>query len=423
MKAPSLFRSLRRRNFRLFLSGQLVSNLGTWMQNVALAWLVLQITHSPLDVGVVSAVQFVPALAFGAYGGVVADRFPKRNLLVFTQSGLALAAATLATLDLTGFRPLWAIYGVTFISGTFGSLDMPTRQAFVSEMVGLDDLPNAVGLNSATFNLTRIAGPALGALVIDVGGVGDCFALNALSYLAVISALLVMRRDELFAGRRVAHARGQVRQGLRYIRQTPRLRQALLLLAVVGTLAFNFNTVLPVLAKVDFKGNAATYAVMLVAMGVGSVAGALTAARTRGPRLRVVVGAALAMGAVMLAAAAARSLALEVAVLVALGFFSLLYLSTTNSTCQLASAPEMRGRVMGIYSVIFTGSTPVGALLIGLVDQELGARWGLVAGAVPTLVAAAVLGAVLLRRQGTAPMLSRSRLARRRGADVGAPGL
>ena len=283
MRAPSLFRSLRRRNFRLFLSGQLVSNLGTWMQNVALAWLVLQITHSPLDVGVVSAVQFVPALAFGAYGGVVADRFPKRNLLVFTQSGLALAAATLATLDLTGLRPLWAIYGVTFISGTFGSLDMPTRQAFVSEMVGLDDLPNAVGLNSATFNLTRIGGPALGALVIDVGGVGDCFALNALSYLAVIGALLAMRRDELFAGRRVAQARGQVRQGLRYIRQTPRLRQALLLLAVVGTLAFNFNTVLPVLAKVDFKGDAATYALMLVAMGVGSVAGALTAARAEGP--------------------------------------------------------------------------------------------------------------------------------------------
>jgi hypothetical protein len=180
--------------------------------------------------------------------------------------------------------------------------------------------------------------------------------------------------------------------------------------------------VLPVLAKVDFKGNAATYALMLVAMGVGSVAGALTAARARGPRLRVVVGAALSMGTVMLVAAAARSLALEVAVLVALGFFSLLYLSTTNSTCQLASAPEMRGRVMGIYSVIFTGSTPVGALLIGLVDQELGARWGLVVGAVPTLVAAAVLGAVLLRRQGTAPMLSRSRLARRRRASVGDAG-
>ncbi|MGA3219403.1 MAG: MFS transporter [Acidimicrobiales bacterium] len=423
MKAPGLFRSLRRRNFRLFLGGQLVSSLGTWMQNVALAWLVLQITHSPLDVGVVSAVQFVPSLAFGAYGGVVADRFPKRNLLVFTQSGLALAAASLATLDLTGLRPLWAIYGVTFVSGTFGSLDMPTRQAFVSEMVGLDDLPNAVGLNSATFNLTRIGGPALGALVIDVGGVGDCFALNALSYLAVIGALLAMRRDELFAGRRVAHARGQVRQGLRYIRQTPRLRHALLLLAVVGTLAFNFNTVLPVLAKVDFKGDASTYALLLVGMGVGSVAGALTAARARDPRLRVVVGAALAMGAVMLVAAAARSLALEVAVLVALGFFSLLYLSTTNSTCQLASAPEMRGRVMGIYSVIFTGSTPVGALLIGLVDQELGARWGFVVGAVPTLVAAAVLGAVLSRHPGAAPISPRSRLGRRRGAGVGAPGV
>jgi MFS family permease len=422
MKSPTMFRSLRRRNFRLFLGGQLVSNLGTWMQNVALAWLVLQITHSPLDVGVVSAVQFVPSLVFGAYGGVVADRFPKRGLLVFTQSGMALAAATLATLDLTGIRSLWAIYGVTFVSGTFGSIDMPTRQAFVSEMVGLDDLPNAVGLNSATFNLTRIGGPALGALVIELANVGDCFALNALSYLAVIAALLAMRPDELFAGRRVGHARGQVREGLRYIRRTPRLKQALLLLAVVGALAFNFNTVLPVLAKTDFKGNASTYALLLVALGLGSVAGALTAARNRGPRLRVVVGAAMAMGAAMVVAAAARSLALEAAVLVLVGFFSLLYVSTTNSTCQLASAPEMRGRVMGVYSVIFTGSTPVGALLIGLVDQELGARWGFVVGAVPTVLAAAVLGIFLWLRQGAASISPRSRSARRRGAGVGATG-
>jgi predicted MFS family arabinose efflux permease len=348
----------------------------------------------------------------------VADRFPKRNLLVLTQSGLALSAATLATLDLTGARPLWAIYGVTFISGTFGSIDMPTRQAFVSEMVGLDDLTNAVGLNSAAFNLTRIGGPALGALVIEVANVGDCFALNALSYLAVIGALLAMRPDELFAGRRVAHARGQVRQGLRYIRESPRLTEALTLLLVAGTLAFNFNTVLPVLAKSDFKGNASTYAVLLVALGVGSVAGALGAARNRAPRLRVVVGAAMAMSAAMLVAAAARSLVLEVVVLVLVGFFSLLYLSTTNSTCQLASSPEMRGRVMGVYSVIFTGSTPAGALLIGLVDQELGARWGFVVGGVPTLVAATVLGLVLWRRQGLGVGWPRSR----RGAAFPGPG-
>jgi predicted MFS family arabinose efflux permease len=179
--------------------------------------------------------------------------------------------------------------------------------------------------------------------------------------------------------------------------------------------------VLPVLAKTDFKGDAGTYALMLIAMGVGSVAGALISARNRGPRLRVVVGAAAAMGVAMLVAAAARSLALEVAVLVTVGFFSLLYLSTTNSTCQLASAPEMRGRVMGVYTVILTGSTPVGALLIGLVDQELGARWGFVFGAVPTLVAAALLGAVLLRRDGAAPISPRSMLARRRGTGAGAP--
>ncbi len=394
-----MFRSLRRRNFRLFLAGQLVSNLGTWMQNVALAWLVLQISHSPLDVGVVSAVQFVPSLAFSAYGGVVADRFPKRNLLLITQSGLAVAAAALAALDLSGFRPLWALYIVTFASGMFGALDMPARQAFVSEMVGLEDLPNAVGLNSAMFNLTRVGGPALGALVIDVAGVGDCFALNALSYLAVIGALIAMRPGELFAGRRAQHAKGQVREGFRYIMGTPRLRQTLALLAVLGTLGFNFNTVLPVLAKVDFRGGAGTYALMLVAIGFGSVLGALTSAYRQHTRLLVVVGSAGAMGVAMLAAAVERDLAIEVVLLVLLGFASMLYLATSNATCQLASAPEMRGRVMGVYAMIFVGSTPVGAMLVGLVDQELGARWGLAVGGAPALVAAVVLGVSLARHR------------------------
>jgi MFS family permease len=394
-----MFRSLRRRNFRLFLAGQLVSNLGTWMQNVALVWLVLQISHSPLDVGVVSAVQFVPSLAFSAYGGVVADRFAKRNLLVVTQSGMAVAAAALAALDLTGFRPLWVLYIVTFASGMFGALDMPARQAFVSEMVGLEDLPNAVGLNSAMFNLTRVGGPALGAVVIDVAGVGVCFALNALSYVAVIGALIAMRPGELFAGRRAGHAKGQVREGFRYIMGTPRLRQTLALLAVLGTLGFNFNTVLPVLAKVDFRGDAGTYALMLVAIGFGSVIGALTSAYRQRTRLLVVVGSAGAMGVAMLAAAIERDLAIEVVVLVALGFASMLYLATSNAICQLASAPEMRGRVMGVYAMILVGSTPVGAMLVGLVDEEFGARWGLAVGGVPAVIAAAALGISLARRR------------------------
>jgi MFS family permease len=339
MSSTGMFRSLRRRNFRLFLAGQLVSNLGTWMQNVALAWLVLQISHSPLDVGVVSAVQFVPSLAFSAYGGVVADRFFKRNLLLLTQSGMAVAAAALGALDLSGFRPLWALYLVTFVSGMFGALDMPARQSFVSEMVGLDDLPNAVALNSAMFNLTRVGGPALGAVVIEVAGVGDCFVLNAFSYIAVIAALLAMRPGELFAGRRAQHAKGQVREGFRYIMANPRLRQTLGLLAVLGTLGFNFNTVLPVLAKDDFKGDAGTYALMLVAIGLGSVLGALTSAYRQRPRMLVVVGAAGAMGIAMLVAALERDLAVEIGVLVVLGFASMLYLATSNATCQLASAP------------------------------------------------------------------------------------
>jgi predicted MFS family arabinose efflux permease len=281
----------------------------------------------------------------------------------------------------------------------FGALDMPARQAFVSEMVGLEDLPNAVSLNSAMFNLTRVGGPALGAVVIAVAGVGACFALNALSYVAVIGALIAMRPGELFAGRRAAHAKGQVREGFRYIMGTPRLRQTLGLLAVLGTLGFNFNTVLPVLAKVDFRGDAGTYALMLVAIGFGSVLGALTSAYRQRTRLLVVVGSAGAMGVAMLVAAVERDLAIEVLVLVALGFASMLYLATSNAICQLASAPEMRGRVMGVYAMIFVGSTPVGAMLVGLVDQELGARWGLAVGGVPAVVAAAVLAVSLARRR------------------------
>ncbi len=235
--------------------------------------------------------------------------------------------------------------------------------------------------------------------MIDVAGVGDCFALNALSYLAVIGALIAMRPGELFAGRRARHAKGQVREGFRYIMGTPRLRQTLALLAVLGTLGFNFNTVLPVLAKIDFRGGAGTYALMLVAIGFGSVLGALTTAYRQRTRLLVVVGSAAAMGVVMLAAAVERDLAIEVVLLVLLGFASMLYLATSNATCQLASAPEMRGRVMGVYAMIFVGSTPVGAMLVGLVDQELGARWGLAVGGVPALVAAVVLGVSLARHR------------------------
>jgi len=262
----------------------------------------------------------------------------------------------------------------------FGALDIAGPAVFVSEMVGLEDLPNAVSLNSAMFNLTRVGGPALGALVIAVAGVGACFALNALSYAAVIGALIAMRPGELFAGRRAAHAKGQVREGFRYIMGTPRLRQTLALLAVLGTLGFNFNTVLPVLAKVDFRGNAGTYALMLVAIGFGSVLGALTSAYRQRTRLLVVVGSAGAMGVAMLVAAVERDLAIEV--VVAGRARVRLHAVPGDEQCDMPAGECSRNesRVMGVYAMIFVGSTPVGALLVGLVDQELGARWGLALG-------------------------------------------
>ena len=390
-----MFRSLRRRNFRLFLAGQLVSNLGTWMQNVALAWLVLQISHSPLDVGVVSAVQFVPSLAFSAYGGVVADRFAKRNLLLITQSGLAVAAAALAALDLSGFRPLWALYIVTFASGMFGALDMPARQAFVSEMVGLEDLPNAVGLNSAMFNLTRVGGPALGALVIDVAGVGDCFALNALSYLAVIGALVAMRPGELFAGRRAAACQGpgprgfQVHNGHAAAAPDPRLAGR----TGHARLQFQHRA-----AGAWRKSTSGGTPAPTPSCSWPSASGRCSA---RSPphtaSARGCWSSSGPPGPWVLRCWRPRSSGTWQSkswCWSLLGFASMLYLATSNATCQLASAPEMRGRVMGVYAMIFVGSTPVGAMLVGLVDQELGARWGLAVGGAPALIAAVRPGRV-----------------------------
>ena len=272
------FRSMRSRNYRLYFYGQLISTSGTWMQTVALAWLVLQMTGSGFDVGLVTALQFLPMLVISSWGGVLADRLDKRRTLVVTQSGMAVCAAGLAAVTIGGVAQLWNLYLLTLASGCFNAIDNPVRQAFVSEMVGIEDLPNAVSLNSAMFNMSRIIGPALGALVIKVLGVGPCFALNAVSFVAVIAGLLMMRRDELFLGRPVLRAKGQIREGLRYVWANIELRSTILVMAVVGTLAFNFTVVLPLLAKFTFHGDATTYGLLTAIMGAGSLVGALATA-------------------------------------------------------------------------------------------------------------------------------------------------
>ncbi|MDQ1393976.1 MAG: hypothetical protein QOF30_2953 [Acidimicrobiaceae bacterium] len=389
---------MRSRNYRLYFYGQLVSTSGTWMQTVALGWLVLRITNSGFAVGVVTALQFLPMLLLGTYGGVIADRLEKRRTLIATQAGMAFSSAALAAITLAGADPLWAIYLLTFLLGTFSAVDMPVRQAFVSEMVGQDDLPNAVALNSAMFSTSRVIGPAIGAILIKLVDVGPVFAVNAVSFAAVIAGLMMMQSNELYRTAPVARAKGQAREGLRYVWETPELRSTILVMAVVGTLAFNFTVVLPVLAKFTFGGDAGTYGTLSALMGVGSMVGALGVASRLRPTAKLLVGSCMAFGVVMLASAVAPTLLSEDVLIVLLGLTSITFMATANTTCQLTSVPEMRGRVMALYGLVFLGSTPIGGPIVGWISQSFGPRYGLAVGGVATVAAAGAMGSVLLRR-------------------------
>jgi MFS family permease len=406
------FRALRTRNFRLFFWGQLVSNTGTWMQTVALGWLVLQLTKSGFAVGVVTALQFLPSLLFGIYGGVVADRFDKRRTLLATQSGMAVCAAALAGVTLAGSVQLWMIYLLTFMSGCFTAIDTPVRQAFVSEMVPPEGLPNAIAINSAMFNLSRIAGPAAGAIVIKAVGVGICFAFNAGSFIAVLFGLMMMRPAELFRGRPVARAKGQIREGLRYVWENPVLRSTILVMTVVGTLAFNWTVTLPLLAKFTFHGDAGTYGLMTTLMGAGALVGALSSARAT-PSSRRLAGSCLAFGVLMTLAAFAPNRMTVYMLIVLTGVASMTFLACANSICQLSTTAAMRGRVMSIYALVFLGSTPVGGPLIGWISQQLSPRYGVAVGGVATVVAGLAV-AVLLARGRLAGSMSGSGLLGRR---------
>ena len=391
------FRSLSIRNYRLFFMGQLVSLVGSWMQTVAIGWLVLTITNSATQVGLITAVQFVPTLLGSMHGGLLADRIDKRRILLWTQTALAVQAAALAVLALTGHASLPVLYALAIVQGCIITIDNPTRQAFVSEMVGPDELTNAVGLNSAMFNTARIVGPALGGVLITAVGTSTCFVINAVSFLAVIAGLLAMRPAELHRPEPAERAKGQLREGLRYAWQEPTLRMVFLMIAVMGTLAMNFMVVLPVVAKQVFHGHADTYGYMSAAMGLGSLIGALVAAARAKPSVRLLASASVAFGVTMLLDAVAGSLALEMVALFLTGITSITFMASANATLQLTSRPEMRGRVMAIYMLLFLGSTPIGGPLIGWIGQQWSARWSLAVGGISCLVAALFAVPVLAR--------------------------
>lgn len=409
------FSSLRVRNFRLFVSGQLVSLTGTWMQRVAQDWLVLRLSHnSGTAIGITTGLQFLPFLLFGLYGGVIADRYPKRRLLVITQITMAVQAALLAALDLSHSVTLSEVYALAFMLGVSSAFDNPTRQAFVTEMVGEEHVVNAVGLNSATFNGARIIGPALAGLIIDFSSTGWVFAANAVSYVAVVASLLAMRTGELQVTRLVARAPGQIRAGLSYLKGNLDLVIPILLVGVIGALGFNFQITLALMDKLVFHRSAGTYGLLTSALAVGSLIGALIGARRTNPSRRALVGGAFAFGVLELLAAFMPTIPALVAILVPTGLAAILFTTAANATLQLRSTAEMRGRVMGVYMLVFLGGTPIGAPLVGWIAQELGPRASILLGGLSTMVIAVIAGLLVLRRGAPA-----TPLARRAAAFVG----
>ena len=397
------FRSLHIRNYRLFWFGQLVSVSGTWMQTVAQSWLVLSLTGSGVDLGITVALQFLPMLLFGMYGGLLADRSDKRKLLIATQAAGGLLALILFGLVATDTVELWMVYVLAFLLGVVTMIDMPTRQSFVIEMVGPDEVPNAVGLNSAMFNTGRILGPAAAGISISALGIAPSFLANAISYVAVIGALLAMRPGELFRREPAERRRGEVRAGLRYAWGDPILRSTLVLVAVLGMFGVNFVVVLPLLARFTFEGGAGLYSLFTALMSLGSLMGALVAASRARPTRRVLIGSGIAFGVLLLGTAAAPTVWLTSVLLVAVGMAVMLFLATANTTLQLNSDAALRGRVMALYGLLLMGTTPVGGPLLGWISEAWGPRVGLAIGGALSLAAAlAAASRVRLRRRSRA---------------------
>jgi MFS family permease len=382
------FAALAIPNYRRYFAGQAISLVGTWMQSIAQSWLVLQLTGSATALGFVVGLQMLPVLVLGPYGGVVADRIDKRRLMIALQSVMGVLALDIGLLTVTGAVRLWQVYLFALLLGLINAFENPARQTFVLEMVGPRDLRNAVTLNSVLVNAARAVGAAVAGILIATVGIGVCFLLNAVSFVAVVYSLLSMDTGALSPTPPAVRAKGQLRAGLRYVRRTPALRVPLLMMALIGTLAYEFQVVLPVVAREAFHGNASTYGLMTSAMGVGAVVGGLVTASRRRTGLRPLTVGAATFGLLILAAAAAPNLTLEVAALTLVGAASVSFLAVGNSTLQLTALPTMRGRVMALWAVAFLGSTPVGGPIAGWVSEYGGGRAGLVLGGIACLLAA-----------------------------------
>ena len=382
------FNSLEVPNYRRYFVGQVISLSGNWMQTVTALWLVLTLTNSGFAVGLTTALQFLPMLLFGAYGGLLADRMPKRRLLLITQVLMAIPAAGLFVVTAFGVVAPWMIYIAVFLVGTVNCVDNPTRQSFVIEMVGHDRLVNAVSLNSVIIEVARILGPAIAGILIATAGVVPSFGINMLTFAAMFAALWSMDPRALQAPPPATRKPGAIRDGLRHVRQNPELAVPLALMALVGTFGFNFQVALPLLAKFSFDGGASAYAVLVSAMGVGSIIAALINGHQGKTGGAVIAAASLAFGIAALVAAIMPDLIFEAIVLAALGGAAVVFVASINSTIQLAVSAEMRGRVMALFSVVFLGSTPIGGPLTGWLAEAYDPRLTLVLAGISGLSAA-----------------------------------
>jgi MFS family permease len=384
-------------NYRRYVSGQSVSLVGTWMQMIAQSWLVLTLTHSSIALGAIVAAQTLPVLVLGPYGGVVADRVDKRRLMVALQTLMGVQALVLGVLTITGAIRFWEIGVLAGLLGLNNAFENPSRQSFILELVGPEHLRNAVSLNSVLVNVARAVGPAVAGVLIATVGIGVCFLVNAASFVAVVASLLTMDRTQLNPSTPTPRQRGQLREGLSYVRKSPELAVPLVMMGLAGMLAYEFPVTLPVIDHDSLHGGAAAYGLMTTAMGIGAVVGGLfTAARGR-TGIRPLSIAAVAFGAMIVLASLAPDMPLELVALAGAGAGSVSFMAIGNSTLQLGAAPQMRGRVMSLWFVAFQGSTPIGGPLVGWVIAAAGARVGLGLGGV-TLLAVAALGALVLHR-------------------------
>jgi len=393
------FAALSIPNFRRYYAGQAVSLAGTWMQMTAQAWLVLTLTRSSTALGVVIALQTLPVLVLGPYGGVIADRVDKRRLMVALQSAMGVQALILGVLTVTGVVRIWEIAALAALLGLNNAFENPARQSFMLEMVGPEHLRNAVSLNSVLVNGARVVGPAVGGILIATVGVGICFLLNAASFAAVVGSLIAMDRTALRPSTPAPRAKGQLREGLRYVRRTPELAVPLLMMGLAGCLTYEFQVTLPVMASRGLHAGATGFGFMTAAMGLGAVLGGLLVAARGKTGLRPLTIAATGFGGALVLATLAPSLPLELAALALVGWGSISFMSMGNSTLQLTAAPDMRGRVMSLWFVAFQGSTPIGGPVVGWLMSVAGARSGLGLAAVTCFVVA--LGGVAALRMAS----------------------